>query len=127
MSVVTPKSFVEELYQKNTMNLKENHSLITVRLQPHYAIMFKLMSKGLDFPMQDGLENIISKALYDICVSLDDNTLNELNEHLKNTDSISATSVGLLRQVDALSKPDLLEAFVFTKKENIKGEDNGSC
>jgi hypothetical protein len=77
------EAFIKEKIGILAINNGDNFETIVVRLEPKYAAMLKVMAKQFKFSLSTSLTEIISKHLFDMVVSLNDNDFKEFKEKIK--------------------------------------------
>ena len=77
------EAFIKEKIERITIDNGDNFETIVVRLEPKYAEMLKVMGKQFKFSLSTSFTEIMSKHLFDMIVSLNDDDFKELNESIK--------------------------------------------
>ncbi|MGL4937572.1 hypothetical protein [Shewanella sp.] len=72
--------FIEDIYHKAEVESGDKYSTITVRLEPEHATMLKAMAKGLGFSVSTAFTDILSKHLFDLVVSLNEEDFNDVTK-----------------------------------------------
>ncbi len=71
----------EEFLKRKMVEVTQEAVTVTVRLQPKYFLMLKLLSQKYSFPISTSFTELISKHLYDIMLNLADEDFDDMAKY----------------------------------------------
>ena len=105
--------FIKNKINDININKSDDFETITVRLDQRYGAMLKVMSNLFNFPISTSFTEIMSKHLFDMIVSLNDDDFKELNEKFKDKfeikNQIQANAIALLLEKNIVRKYSIFD------------------